>query len=473
MSLAAPKIAILGGGAAGLAAARVVHRQSGGKVRPVVLEQGDAMGGVWNYRDETAATKPMYRHLRTNLPKEIMAFRELPWPNLEPNASFVTHRQVLDYLHHYRDRFKLEPFIRYRTRVTHLRILSDRVGDTVEYISQSRLSTREEPLPRVELTTDTDGKECSEAFDGVFVCNGHYGVPAIPALDGLEQYFRGQTLHAMAYDNPDAFRGQTVLCVGGRASGSDIARELSGVCRHVFLSDSTAPDDAPITEFNVTWVPPTVRVREDGAVTFARTDFVAKKVDTIIFCTGYDYNFPFISESTSNLDFDATIGTRRVKPLFEQLWHATYPNLCFVGLPHSVIPFPLFELQAEAVWSSWTNSPSVLPDQSVRQQHAEEAAVSGGEGKVDDGRVPQDSHYLGSAQWDYCRRLASYADIYDNRMEDFLVTNKTIYDHTWVQRKNVFPAGPDRYRDYCYQRLETQRSFRQYRKREARELISH
>ena len=37
-----------------------------------------------------------------------------------------------------------------------------------------------------------------------------------------------------------------------------------------------------------------------------------------------------------------------VKPLYEQLWHAQYPSLTFIGLQHSVVPFPFFELQAEA-----------------------------------------------------------------------------------------------------------------------------
>ena len=69
------KVAVIGGGAAGLAAARVLSRHG---LKPLVLEKDASSGGVWRH---VAGSKerPMYRGLRTNLPREIMAFREDPW----------------------------------------------------------------------------------------------------------------------------------------------------------------------------------------------------------------------------------------------------------------------------------------------------------------------------------------------------------------------------------------------------------
>jgi hypothetical protein len=110
--------------------------------------------------------------------------------------------------------------------------------------------------------------------------------------------------------------------------------------------------------------------------------------------------------------------------LFEQLWHAESPNVAFIGLPHSILPFPLFELQAEAVERSWrTEEVSVLPQVDERRHAAATAACSGGEGKPH-GRVPDDTHCLGSAQWEYCRRMAEYAGVLDDSIEDYLATNK-------------------------------------------------
>jgi len=48
-------------------------------------------------------------------------------------------------------------------------------------------------------------------------------------------------MHSISYDDPSFFAGQTVLCIGGRASGVDVAREFvtTGGARNVYLSDFT------------------------------------------------------------------------------------------------------------------------------------------------------------------------------------------------------------------------------------------
>lgn len=119
--------------------------------------------------------------------------------------------------------------------------------------------------------------------------------------------------------------------------------------------------------------------------------------------------------------------------MYKQLWHARYPNLAFIGLPHSVVPFPLFELQAEAVWKQWTSS--TLPDLEDRLQDAEKDANLGG-AKVA-GRI-EDTHYLGSAQWDYCRMMAKLAGLDGDKVEAYISTNKvsTSYaDHKAAKAK--------------------------------------
>ena len=80
-----PRVAVIGAGAAGLAVSRQIQKKIGNFSRLVVLERDDSPGGVWNYvapeEEDPPATsrRPMYRGLRTNLPREIMAFREKPW----------------------------------------------------------------------------------------------------------------------------------------------------------------------------------------------------------------------------------------------------------------------------------------------------------------------------------------------------------------------------------------------------------
>jgi Flavin-binding monooxygenase-like len=104
-------------------------------------------------------------------------------------------------------------------------------------------------------------------------------------------------------------------------------------------------------------------------VSFA--DGSTAEVDTVIMCTGYDYSFPFLesacssssSSSSRNSDtkLDLSWSDKHVQPLYQQIFHAQRIDLSFIGLPHSVVPFPLFELQAKLVAAVYTGAVQ-LPD---------------------------------------------------------------------------------------------------------------
>eukprot|EP00980_Cylindrotheca_fusiformis_P027839 scaffold22560_cov135-Cylindrotheca_fusiformis.AAC.50 len=430
-----PKVAIIGAGAAGLCTARVLSRDLG--LKPTVLEARENVGGVWDYTKDSKKN-PMYRGLRTNLPKEVMQYREKPWTNLD--YSFVTHRDVAQYLRSYEDDFELQQYIKFSSPVSQLTVENHGGSESL-----SSFSPESESWPKVRL----DFGEETDLFDAVFVCNGHYATPSSPHIPGLSEYFKGKVMHSIEYDDPSEFLGQTVLCVGGRASGSDLARELSFHADHVYLSDTTCKLDdegRPKSLGKVTWVPKTMKVLEDGSVEFDQNCIAERKIDTIIFCSGYDYSFPFLN-SKSNLDISFEIGERRVMPLYEQLWHARHPNICFVGIPHSVVPFPLFEFQAEAAASQLRKF--TLPDEESRLEAARRDSISGGAKGT--GRI-EDTHFFGSKQFEYCRSLAKIAGIYDENIEKYISTNKAIYDHARVARTSVFPGGPDSYRSIKYQR---------------------
>ncbi|GAX11517.1 dimethylaniline monooxygenase [Fistulifera solaris] len=455
-----PQIAVIGGGAAGLAAARILTRDLP-SCQITVLEQREALGGVWKYdkdkqqqQQQQQQQHPMYQNLRTNLPKEIMQFREYPWTHVDyepgqPNSSFLTHRQVLQYLQNYAQQFGLESFIQFRAEVQQLTVLEG---------TPSIFQPSNETWPKIQLQwkEGNDSTTQSAIFDAVCICNGHYYKPAQPAIPGLQEFFHGEVLHSVSYNEPSSFAGKTILCIGGRASGSDIARELvtQGNAAHVYLSDSVCRQ-AQTTPNRVTIVPATTQFRPGGKVQFGADCPLEPTVDTVMFCTGYDYDFPFVQSSLVQAD------QRRVRPLYHQLWHAQYPNLAFIGLPHSVVPFPLFELQMEAFCSQLVNWR--LGGLSERLVSAEKDASSGGVCRL---RVPDDTHFLGDAQWDYCRQLAQFASLLQASEDDngndilnYIATNKAIYDHAGKARKSAIPGSVDAYKSLCYERNDSLQTF--------------
>ncbi|XP_062454890.1 uncharacterized protein LOC134153099 [Rhea pennata] len=95
------RVAVVGAGAAGLCAARHLAARPGVFAPPTVFEAGARLGGTWAY-EEGAPAPPgappraaLYRGLRTNLPKEAMAFPDVPFA--EPPPSFLPHGAVLAY----------------------------------------------------------------------------------------------------------------------------------------------------------------------------------------------------------------------------------------------------------------------------------------------------------------------------------------------------------------------------------------
>eukprot|EP00542_Grammatophora_oceanica_P011880 CAMPEP_0194049616 /NCGR_PEP_ID=MMETSP0009_2-20130614/30788_1 /TAXON_ID=210454 /ORGANISM="Grammatophora oceanica, Strain CCMP 410" /LENGTH=464 /DNA_ID=CAMNT_0038695817 /DNA_START=47 /DNA_END=1441 /DNA_ORIENTATION=+ len=451
------RVAIIGGGAAGLAAARAFSKNG---IRPVVLEQDLTVGGIWHYVQGGDIQRPMYRGLRTNLPKEVMAYPEYPWPKGPSDESYVTHQEVYKYLNSYAQKFDLFGMIKFGCKVTNLQVLTDETSpwrpseDSQEHFKPISLTWRQQDDESVVEST----------FDAVCVCNGHFAVPSTPKLDGIES-FSGQIMHSISYDDPKEFEGKVVVCVGAMASGSDLAREISEHAKHIFVSD-TGFAESPITvKSNVTWVPRTQRV-DGSSVFFSGTKIAASNVDTILFCTGYDYSFPFIHKDSSKFELNAVPGERRVLPVYEQLWHPVHPNLSFVGLGHSNIPFPIFECQCEAIVAHLLGT-ATLASQGDRMEAAQRDAVGGG--PKEDGRI-QDTHYLGAFQWEYCRKMLRIAGKLTPRMDRHISVNRDIYNHAGSQRKGTKPGEPDTYRSTVYERVDKEATFRVIRSEVVNEI---
>jgi thioredoxin reductase len=360
---AAKKIAIVGAGAAGLAFAHVLCRDG---FDVAVYEQNSEVGGVWNY--EPGATA-MYESLRTNLPKEIMSFKpENPFK--ESGDSFVSHREVLAYLVDFSYNHHLRQHIKFRTNVTSVTKRNSESG-AKRWCVQSR--------------SIVDGEECCDMFDCVVISNGHFTKPYLPAApSGLLLHYKGTSMHSIQYDGiKNTLVGKRVLVVGTNSSGTDVARELLNQACQVWVSDrnyrpghvasavaASARSEVP-SSLLPTQVPAIDHVDENGAVVFA-DGTALPHIDVIIWCTGYLYDLPFLhtadhwespttttaaasgdhtnGSTTDSTPVAAVEGGKRVRPLYQQLFHVEDPTLVFAGLPFRVVPFPLFYFQGGSVW---------------------------------------------------------------------------------------------------------------------------
>ena len=346
------KVAVVGAGAAGLVAARELRREN---IDVTVFERGNEVGGTWVYsgarqvgqgEEEERAYhihSSVYDTLRVNLPREIMGYSDYPFASSlcsdgGDDRRYCSHREVLRYLQNFARDEDIEALIQKNTLV----------------ISASPTETENETNWKVTHRTKGREEKVEETFDALVVCNGHFEVPRLIASRGIEA-FPGQQIHSRDYkrNDVDVFVDKSVLVVGTGPSGDDLSREVSKVARNVYWSGRLFTRIEPerllrikdsLNE-NVSCLSNVSRVDSDGTVHFDRAEDLPVKVDTILWCTGYEYQVPFLDPA---LEISTSSG--RIEPLYEHLFHPKFGSkLSFIGLGFRILPFPFFEIQSKWV----------------------------------------------------------------------------------------------------------------------------
>jgi hypothetical protein len=194
-----------------------------------------------------------------------------------------------------------------------------------------------------------DAQQDEEVFDPVVVATGHYAQPMPPSgMQGMGEWRRRQ-LHSHSYRTPDPFRGEAVVVVGCGDSGKDIALDLCHVAWEVHLAASSEVATPAMLRMlanhdDVLRLHPRIQLHVDGRVEFADGSSVV--ADTVIYCTGYTYSFPFLDTggAVTVEDNGYVVG-----PLFEHVFPPSLaPTLSFVGVPRK-IPISWF-LEVQARW---------------------------------------------------------------------------------------------------------------------------
>ena len=392
------RVCLIGAGSSGLAAAKALHEAG---IDFDGFERGSGIGGNWRYGNDNGYSAA-YASLHINTSKEKMAFSDFAMPASYPD--YPHHSQVLEYFESYVDHFGFRDRIRFSTSVA------------------SVTKADGEGFPGAWRVTLESGE--SSLYRAVLVANGHHWSKRLPSFPGS---FSGRTMHAHDYKTFAGLEGQRVLIVGIGNSGVDLACEACRVASETLLSTRRSahilPKYAfgkPIDHFSSessAWVPlaiqqlvfktilkivrgdqaklgiprpahallsahPTVseelpslvghgrvkmrpdvsRLDGDGVV-FA--DGRRDLVDVIVYCTGYDVRFPFLSEEVM------PTAQNRVR-LYRHVVHPGQPNLYFIGLIQALgAVMPLAE--AQSVWvAKLLTGKAKLPERAAMERAIEE-----------------------------------------------------------------------------------------------------
>ena len=136
---------------------------------------------------------PLYDRLETNIPRSLMGFSGLGWPK---NAQlFPKHETVTEYIAQYAEDVK--HLIHFHTQVISVKpVLSDSERDGWLVETQD-----------VDAGDVVDPRE--EHYDAVVVASGHFNVPFVPQIKGLEEWaeqYPNAVSHSMYYKKPEDYK---------------------------------------------------------------------------------------------------------------------------------------------------------------------------------------------------------------------------------------------------------------------------
>jgi cation diffusion facilitator CzcD-associated flavoprotein CzcO len=155
------------------------------------------------YRHDETSIYPL---LETNIDVRVMEFSQEPIGGPRSEWSIQRHGQDTPFRHH-------------AVIQKYVQGLLDRNGyqDLVEYnVTVERVEKLKEcGIWRLTLRKSGPAKTrdywWTEDFDAVVVASGHYTVPFVPYIEGLEEFakaYPGSVEHSKGYRGPDKYRGK-------------------------------------------------------------------------------------------------------------------------------------------------------------------------------------------------------------------------------------------------------------------------
>lgn len=355
--------------------------------------------------------------------------------------SYPASSVVLNFIQSYVARFRLME----RIKLSHLVIQCQPIED-------ERWEVVVKDLPNNRFHTIV--------FDAVIVCNGHHFTPRIPKLPG-QNLFRGHVLHSHDYRRAETLKGkfsfpianhsraifhffslvgESVLIIGSGPSAMDLVAAIAKSAKRVTSSQHKQPNETPealvkrksIAPANVTLQENVKRFTETGAEFI---DGTHETFTTIIYGTGYNFSFPFLS-----VDTGITVDDNFVQPLYKQIINIEHPTMVFIGIPFHLATTRGYDMQARFALKFLSGMKTLPPKGTMLMDMRANTHIHWNKGY----RKHQ-SHFLGPEQQEYYRQLAEVGGI--ENIPDVLAAMH------FDSRKSM-NEDPLNYRKYRYQILD-------------------
>ncbi|GBP65955.1 Senecionine N-oxygenase [Eumeta japonica] len=415
------RVCIVGAGIAGLSSAR--HLQ-GEQVDFVVLESTNYVGGTWRYDPRTGKDEnglplhtSMYKHLRTNLPKQAMELYGFPIP--EDMPSFPSWKIYYEYIKAYTKYYNLYEHIKFLHEVTLIKR-----KDNVWQVSYRHVITNE---------------HFQQEFDYVLVCTGHFSKPNWPDIPG-QATFRGKIIHSHDYREPCEFKDKRVLVVGAGPSGMDIGLDVAEVSRRLIHSHHLKVNFRTPFPSNFIKKPDIKELTETGAI-FVDGSF--EEIDSIIYCTGFEYYYPFLDESSG-----LTLDPHHVTPLYRYMVNVRQPTMLLLGLVVRACVVAAINAQARYAAALVVGNFTLPPEEVMMKEWQQRA-----DAVVAKGRPFSDIHLLAEKEDQYYADLSAESGI--DRVPPVLFKIRTL--DTEAKLENLYT-----YRDYVYTIVDNDNFIRRY-----------
>uniref|UniRef100_A0A3Q2NMV5 Flavin-containing monooxygenase n=1 Tax=Fundulus heteroclitus TaxID=8078 RepID=A0A3Q2NMV5_FUNHE len=392
------RVAVIGAGPSGLTSIKACLDEG---MQPTCFESSDDMGGLWKFKEVSEPNRAsIYRSLifltlTINISKEMMCYSDFPIPADYPN--YMHHSKILKYFRMYAEHFKLLQCIRFKTSVKRVMQTPDfsRTGQW-EVVTENKDGLEERHVfdaviccsghytyPNLPLK-DFPG---IETFDGKYLHSWDYKGPedmhgkrvvvigignsggdiAVESSRVAEQVYlstrRGAWVIRQVSDNglPVDMKYNTRFVhilfqllpmnffnwFGEKKLNAMYDHSMYALKpRHrLFSQIPVINDDLPLRILSGSVIiKPNVKEICGSTVVFSDGSR-AEKVDTIVFATGYNYDFPYLP---NNVLYKSGHRVGLYKHVFPP--NLEHPTLAVVGFIHALgAIMPQAEMQARWV----------------------------------------------------------------------------------------------------------------------------